>query len=112
MKQDNVLSGKKIAIMATHGFEEIELTAPLDELREYGATVHLISDAPTIRSFKNKTWGNEFKTDKLLDAVQLEAYDMLILPGGVINADKLRRNDKAMEMLCAFNATGKTIAAI
>jgi protease I len=112
MQQVKNLKDKTVAILATDGFEEIELTAPQEELAGYEATIHIISDKPKIRSWKNKQWGNEFSTDRLLDAANISDYDMLILPGGVINSDKLRRNEKAVDIIKKFYDEDKFIAAI
>lgn len=112
MQELKILKDKKIAILATDGFEEIELSAPQEELSDYGATVHIVSDKPKIRSWKNKQWGNEFESDRLLDAAKVSDYEMLIIPGGVINADKLRRNKKAIDFIKQFDDQGKLIAAI
>lgn len=112
MQQDNILKDKAIAIIATDGFEEIELTAPLEELAGYGATIHIISDKPKIKSWKNKEWGSEFKSDRLLDAANFNEYDMLILPGGVINSDKMRRDKNLAKKIKEFYQEGKFIAAI
>jgi protease I len=106
------LKDKRVAILATNGFEEVELTAPRDELSSYGAQVDIVSDEPVIKSWKNKQWGNEFKTDKLLNAASAGEYQALIIPGGVINSDRLRRNEKATELVKAFNDEHKLIAAI
>ena len=112
MYNKELLDDKAIAILATNGFEEIELSAPFDELSNYGATVHIVSNKPIIRSWKNKQWSNEFKTDRLLNSVDVKEYDMLILPGGVINADQLRRNEKAIDLIKNFYNANKFIAAV
>jgi len=112
MKSTKILQNKQIAILATDGFEEIELTAPRDELSEYGARVDIISDQPKIKSWKSKQWSGEIDTDQLLDGEGLDSYDMLILPGGVINADKLRRNGKAIDLIKKYYNQNKYIAAI
>jgi protease I len=65
MQQVKNLKDKTVAILATDGFEEIELTAPQEELAGYGATIHIVSDKPKIKSWKNKQWGNEFESDRL-----------------------------------------------
>jgi len=112
MQQVKNLKNNTIAILTTDGFEEIELTAPKEELAGYGATIHIISDKPKIKSWKNKQWGNEFESDRMLEAANVRDYDMLILPGGVINSDKLRRNKKAIEFIKKFNNENKFIAVI
>lgn len=106
------IKDKSVAIMVTQGFEEIELTAPYSELLEYGAKVHIISDKAKIKSWQQGNWGSDFTSDRLLESTRVNEYDMLLLPGGVINADKLRRNKKAIEIIKIFNMQGKLIAAI
>lgn len=106
------LKDKQIAILATHGFEEIELTGPLEELKSYGATVHIISDEPQIRAWNHGVWSNHYNTDRMLEGAGYKDYDMLILPGGVINTDKLRRKEKAMGFIREFYNTQRPIAAI
>lgn len=106
------LHDKKVAILATDGFEEIELTAPKEELTEYGVTVHVVADKPKIRSWKNRQWGNEIEADRLLDRINVMEYNALILPGGVINADRLRRNSKAIDLIKEFHEKEKVIGAI
>lgn len=103
---------KKVAIMATDGFEEIELSLPQDKLIENGIIVHIISDNPILKSWNKKQWNKDFKVDHLIGEANAQNYDMLILPGGVLNADKLRRNDKAIEWIKEFYNKGKFIAAI
>lgn len=112
MAVSQLLENRKIAILATDGFEEIELTAPMEELRGYGATVHIISEKDKIRSWKNRDWGSEFKADAILKDVSVDDYDVLILPGGTINPDRLRRNKEAIAFIKEFDRQGKLIAAI
>lgn len=106
------IKNKHVAILVTNGFEEIELSAPKKELAGYGATVHIVSDEPKIRSWKNHHWGNDFETDRFLDNFHVNDYEILIIPGGVINSDRLRRNGKAIEIIKEFNKSNKPIAAI
>jgi protease I len=103
---------KTIAIMATDGFEEIELTAPKKEFEKNGFRVHLVSDKPKIKSWQNGDWGSEFHVDVLLENLNPRDYHALVLPGGVINPDKLRRNALAVEIIKDFNRQQKLIAAI
>lgn len=109
---NNVNINKRIAILATHGFEEKELTFPMDALVKNGAEVKLISDETTIKSFKNKQWAKNFKVDLTLDEANADDFDALIVPGGVLNSDKIRRNIKAVALVKAFNEKGKYVAAI
>ena len=107
------LDGKKVAILATDGFEQSELEQPRDALKQAGATVEIVSlKAGEIRGWKNKDWGSAVKVDRALDPAQAGDYDALVLPGGVINPDKLRVEPKAVEFVKAFNAAKKPIAAI
>jgi protease I len=112
MEISRLLEKFNIAILATDGFEQIELTAPLDELRSYGATVHILSEKETIRSWKNRDWGSEYKADAVLKNANAGDYDVLILPGGTINPDRLRRNKEAIEFIREFDRQEKLIAAI
>ena len=106
------LTGKTIAIIATDGFEESELTEPRIALSGQGATVHLISEKSEIRSWKEKNWGSLLKVDRLFENVKESDYDALVIPGGVINADKLRRNTNAVAFIKEFDKKNKLIAAI
>lgn len=111
---DDILSGKNIAVLATDGFEQSELEEPKRRLEAMGATVHVITpgDAKEIRGWKGKDWGNPVAVDKALSAADAGAYDALVLPGGVINPDKLRIDKDALAFVKAFDAAGKPIAAI
>ncbi len=107
------LSGKKIAILATHGFEQSELEVPRDKLKAAGATVHVVSpEAGQIRGWQMKDWGRPVQVDRSLDEVSSDDYDALVLPGGQINPDLLRVNDKALALIRAFYAQKKVIAAV
>ena len=89
------ISGKKIAILATHGFEQSELEVPRDKLKAAGATVHVVSpEKGSIKGWEKKDWGRPVQVDRTLDEVSADDYDALVLPGGQINPDLLRVNDK------------------
>ena len=103
---------KKIAILATNGFEQVELELPQDKLTEMGATVELISEEPIIKSWHQKKWNKDFRADKKLKDTKPEDYDLLILPGGVLNTDKLRRSTKVIEWIKEFYNLDKPIASI
>lgn len=111
---DSTLKGKSIAILATDGFEQSELQGPHQRLSDMGATVHVLTpgDATEIRGWKGKDWGDKVAVDKSLDAVSAADYDALVLPGGVINPDKLRLESTAIAFIQAFDAAGKPVAAI
>jgi protease I len=112
MTESDVLTGITIAIMATDGFEEVELTIPKQELESHGAKVEILSEKEKIKSWKNHEWGSTFSVDTMLEKAVLNKYDALILPGGVLNADRLRRNNTAIEMIRNFDVQNKLIAAI
>jgi protease I len=106
------LDGKRIAFLVTDGFEEVEMTEPRKIFEAEDAKVDLIADKARVKSWDKKEWHEEFEVDKLLSEVKTEDYDALILPGGVINPDKLRRNDAAVAFVQEFNQEEKPIGAI
>lgn len=107
------LTGKKIAILATNGFEQSELFVPRDKLREAGAEVHVVAPEPgSITGWNQTNWGDAVPVDRPLDEVDQAEYDILVLPGGQINPDKLRTVPEAVELVRAFFEAKKPIAAI
>lgn len=107
------ISGKKVMILATNGFEQSELEVPRDKLKQAGATVHVVSpEKGEIRGWDRKDWGRKVKVDKTLGEVSANDYDAIVLPGGQINPDLLRINADALELIRAFFDSGKTVAAI
>jgi protease I len=107
------LSGKTVAILATHGFEQSELEVPRDKLKAAGATVHIVSpEQGEIKGWNEKDWGRPVKVDRKLDDVSVDDYHAIVLPGGQINPDLLRVNDKALEFIRAFFDQKKVVAAI
>ena len=107
------LSGKKVAILATDGVEQVELTEPKKNLEDAGATTEVISPkSGEIKAWKFKDWGDKIKVDKSLDQADPSDYDLLMLPGGVINPDHLRMEPKAVKFVKDFARTGRPIAAI
>ncbi|MEA2992401.1 MAG: protease [Alphaproteobacteria bacterium] len=107
------IQGKKIAILATHGFEQSELEVPRDKLKEAGATVHVVSpEKGEIKGWQMKDWGRPVKVDRSLDEVSANDYDALVLPGGQINPDLLRINDKALKLIRDFYEQKKIVAAV
>lgn len=107
------LNGKKIAILATNGFEQSELEMPLKTLREMGAEVHVVSpESNAIKGWDEKDWGRSVPVDRTLGEVQESSYDALVLPGGQMNPDVLRLEPKAVALVKAFYDSGKTVAAI
>lgn len=107
------IAGKKIAILAIHGFEQSELEIPRDRLREQGATVHIVApEAGQIRGWDMKDWGRPVPVDITLDRVRADDHDAIVLPGGQINPDLLRINDKALKLIRAFYDQKKVVAAV
>lgn len=107
------LQGKKIAIVATDGFEQVELTEPKKALEAAGATVDVVSPKPgEIKGWNHTDWGQKTKVDKTLDEVKPKDYDGLVLPGGQINPDILRIEPKAVAFVTEFFNSGKPVGAI
>ena len=106
------LKKKKVAILVTNGFEEVELTEPKKMLESEGIRLKIVSNEPKIKSWYHGKWNKDFEVDELLDNAKAEDFDALLLPGGVINPDKLRRNDKAVAFVKHFAEKNKPIAAI
>jgi protease I len=107
------LSGKKIAMIATDGVEQVELTGPRDALKGEGATVTVIAPkSGQIQGMNHDEKGDKIQVDATLDSVRPDQFDALILPGGVANPDKLRVNKDAMAFIKAFTQSGKPVAAI
>jgi protease I len=107
------LAGKKIAILATNGFEQSELEVPRDTLKAAGATVEIISLLPgEIKGWDEKDWGRPVKVDKTLDQAKAGDYDALVLPGGQINPDLLRVEPKALAFIKSVFDAKKVVAAV
>jgi protease I len=107
------LNERKIAILATHGFEQSELEVPRDRLRKAGATVEIISLASgEIRGWDKKDWGRPVKVDKTLGQVSSADYDAVVLPGGQINPDLLRVEPTALKFIKEIFDAGKIVAAV
>ncbi|MFT3838557.1 MAG: type 1 glutamine amidotransferase domain-containing protein [Myxococcaceae bacterium] len=107
------LSGKRVACLATDGFEQAELLDPKAKLEEAGAVVHVISGhGGVLHGWREKDSGDDVNVDRTLDAVSPDEYDALLLPGGAINADHLRIDPKAVAFARAFVEARKPIAAI
>jgi len=107
------ISEARILIMASSGFEQNELLVPLQELRKRGATVHVAApDRAPIRAWKERRWGVSITPDKVFSDIHPTEYNALVLPGAVINADSLRLNQKALNLIRHFVDAKKVIAAI
>ncbi|AMR28029.1 protease [Hymenobacter psoromatis] len=107
------LKGKRIAILATDGFEQSELTKPQKFLKDEGATVDVISlKSGSIKGWDQTNWGDKVDVDKTLSEVNVADYDALVLPGGQMNPDKLRIEPTAVKFVRDFAQSGKLVAAI
>lgn len=107
------LKGKRVAILATDGFEQSELEEPKQALQRAGARAEVISPRPgQIRGWRHTDWGDQVPVDVELGRADPADYDALVLPGGVINPDHLRTSEKAIEFVRAFVSAKKPIAAI
>jgi protease I len=107
------LSGKKIAILSTDGFEQVELTEPKKALENAGAKTEVISPhSGEIKGWKSTEWGDKVKVDRELKAAKANDYDALLIPGGVMNPDKLRMDQNAVNFVKQFFEAGKPVAAI
>ena len=107
------LSGKKIAILATDGFEQSELIKPRQALGQAGATTEVISPKTgEIKGWNHTEWGESVKVDKALGQANPADYAALVLPGGVMNPDHLRMDPAAVDFVRKFVETGKPVAAI
>ena len=107
------LSGKRVAILATDMFEQVELVEPRKAVEEAGADVELVSlETGEIQGFNHYDKADKFPVDKAVGDVSADDYDALLLPGGVGNPDTLRTNDDAVRFVRDFYEQGKPIAAI
>jgi protease I len=111
---DRVLDGKKIAILVEDGFEQVELTEPKRALQEAGAQAEIVTpgNKTKVKGWNHKEWGDQLNVDRPLDQANADDYDALLLPGGVMNPDKLRRTPEVLEFVRRFADAGKPIAAI
>ena len=107
------LSGKTVAILVANGFEQVELTDPKKALENAGAKTEIVSpEDDEVKGWQHTEWGDKFPVDVALDDANSDDYDALLLPGGVINPDKLRLEPKAIEFIKDFIKAGKPVAAI
>ncbi len=107
------LSGKKVAILTENGFEEVELTSPKKALEEAGAKVDIVSpQKEKVKAWDHDHWSIELPVDVSLDKADVEDYDALMVPGGVINPDKMRVNQDCVDFAQQFLEAGKPVAAI
>jgi len=107
------LSGKRVAILATDGVEQVELTEPRKALDDAGASTKVVSPkSGSIKGWNHTDWGEQIPVDVTLDSTSPDDFDALLLPGGVMNPDHLRMNRNAVNFVRAFFEAGKPVAAI
>lgn len=107
------LEGKRIAVLTEDGFEKVELTSPKKALEDEGAQVDIVSPQDKeVRSKEGDEWKESFAVDVQLDDANIADYDGLLIPGGVINPDKLRVDEKAVSFVRGFFEAQKPVAAI
>jgi protease I len=110
---NQALNGKRVAILATDGFEESELSVPRAALQKEGVEVHVVSpEGKGIRAWAETDWGDTYDADKALADAHESDYHALVLPGGLFNPDELRLNEDALSFVKAFFQAGKPVAAI
>jgi protease I len=110
---DSTLKGIRVAILATDGFEQSELTEPKKALEEAGAKTEVVSPKDKrVRGWKHTDWGSEVEVDQALGSADPKDYDALVLPGGVMNPDALRWNPQAVAFVRSFFEAGKPVGAI
>lgn len=109
----NKMNEIKVAVLATNGFEESELFEPKKALDDWGAEVVIIApEKGKIKAWNHGNWSKEIEVDVTVDTASVNDYDLLLLPGGVINPDKLRRDKKAVNFVRGFFENQKPVAAI
>jgi protease I len=107
------LNGKRIAILVADGFEQVEMTEPRQALEQAGAQTQIVSPSQgQVKGWNHTEWGDRFPVDVPLAQARPDDYDALLLPGGVMNPDKLRVNKQALQFVRAFFDAGKPVAAI
>jgi protease I len=108
-----LLQNQRIAILVTNGFEQVELTEPRKALEQEGATVRVISPIQgKVKGWNRAEWGDEIPVDEPLDQADAGRYDALVLPGGVMNPDKLRMDQRALAFVKRFFEAQKPVAVI
>ena len=107
------LKGKKVAILTENGFEEVELTSPKKALEDAGAIVHIVSpQKDKVKAWNHDHWSIELPVDVNIDDADPNDYDALVVPGGVLNPDKMRLNEDCVNFAKDFLTSGKPVAAI
>jgi protease I len=113
MSNNTKLDGVRVAVLATDGFEQSELFEPKKALEEAGAEVSIVSlQAGEIKGWNHTNWGETVDVDLTVEEANADDFDALQLPGGVMNPDKLRMNEQAVNFIRAFFDAGKPVGAI
>jgi protease I len=109
----NDVSNMRVACLVADGFEQVELTDPVNALRDAGALVSIVSPAiGQVRGWQTTEWGADFDVDVFIDDARADDFDALLLPGGVMNPDKLRLSQESINFINTMAGEGKPIAAI
>lgn len=107
------LNNKRVAILVTDGFEQVELTGPKEALEKAGATADIVSAKNgEVTGWNHTTPASKFHVDKTFESIRMEDYDAVLLPGGVVNSDTIRMDEMAQELVRDAARTNKTIAVI
>lgn len=107
------LEGKKIALLVANGFEQVELTGPKEALEKAGAEALIVSiEKEKVKAWDQTDWGDEFRVDMPIEEASAQDFDGIVLPGGQLNPDFLRVNEKAVQFVKDFAGQDKPIAAI
>lgn len=107
------LKNLKVAILTENGFEQVELTSPKEAMEQAGVKVHIVSpQRKEVKAWDKDKWGITLPVDVTIENANADEYDGLLLPGGVLNPDKLRMNEMAIEFVKRFLEAGKPVAAI
>jgi protease I len=107
------LNGLRVAVLAADGFEQVEVTSPVDALRDHGAEVEIVSLHPgRIRGVNFLYPGKKVKVDRTLFTADAADYDALVIPGGLVGPDTLRQSEEALDFVRAAERAGKPIAVI
>jgi protease I len=107
------VEGKRVAIITENGFEEVELTSPKKALEDAGAIVRILSpQKDKVKAWDHDHWSIELPVDGQVYNANVEDYDMLLIPGGVINPDKMRTDKDCVSLVQQFLESGKPVAAI
>ena len=110
---DKKLDGKKVAILVADGFEQVEMTKPREALKDAGAETKIVSiKTGQVQGMNHDEKGDKFDVDLTLDSAQVDDFDALLMPGGLLNPDAMRQEESALEFVRGFFDAGKPVAVI